>query len=360
MIPVNLTVDIVMTGLILLSPQITPGADGQAMASQMTAYLVDAGAGRQAELIDENVPPSDKDDIRPEQRLIADPLGIFCVAPHQARITFDTEARNCSDAESFGCVFANSLCTCPIERKAISFLPIPTTQPQALDTVTPKALPFDDKLDNNESLSYLFNLARISQKLHPKLDCKDPPGSLLGRFTFPFEQIIACDFSTRPDDTSDNVHAFAWRPLGEKAGKGDLTQAMTQQIVARFTWPIEQVQEQPPTLRIATYDDAQKFSFPLKGTVISIRLENMRSELPVGHPCDDGIGRDFAHYYDLLETPPPWTDRPVPHVKLTQWKDVDLVEPNICERFKIPMSRPVCPMAALASLATPSSGADEQ
>jgi hypothetical protein len=99
--------------------------------------------------------------------------------------------------------------------------------------------------------------------------------------------------------------------------------------------------------------EAHEFKLPTDLAEVEIWLSNERVEhyMQPDNICDDGIGRDFAFFYDLVENPPAfWDKRPVPHVKYSVAKSIaDLFppsDPHLCMGKKALMSRPICPMAS--------------
>jgi hypothetical protein len=80
-----------------------------------------------------------------------------------------------------------------------------------------------------------------------------------------------------------------------------------------------------------------------------IELDNHRVSLRPDDLGEDGVGRDFAWFYQLVKNPPAWSQRLIPHVKYTRWKsakDVAVPECNF-EPQKDPTSRPICPMGSI-------------
>jgi hypothetical protein len=82
---------------------------------------------------------------------------------------------------------------------------------------------------------------------------------------------------------------------------------------------------------------------------VDIELSNERQHIELDHPCNDGVGRDFALFYKLATEPEPdWTVVPLPHLMPTVARQSDLVEDPACAQQpdKGMMSRPVCTMAS--------------
>jgi hypothetical protein len=85
-----------------------------------------------------------------------------------------------------------------------------------------------------------------------------------------------------------------------------------------------------------------------------VNLSNEPDELDRGDPCDDGIARHFAHFYDLAENPPDWDRRQVPHVRFTQGMRISGFDPDPataeaeeCKNLTFTlMDRPICPMGS--------------
>jgi hypothetical protein len=271
-----------------------------------------------------------------------------CAAPHVPQLEIQVSDAECAAAH---CTLG-ALCSCSLVRDeiALSISPAPTIGATSLLTKSP---PHDLPFDRTEAFDfgYVGNLAALQMSLNPHFrDDAVPPSNLVARMKFPFDHVAACSLSTRRDEGSDNAHVLVLRPLGApETGKETVRQALAQQLIATID------AADSVTLTLTKFDDptnVRTFHLisPTGATEFQITLANERAAgLAVDAPCEDGIGRDFAYFYDLAVNPPAtWDDRPIPHVKYTRWKSVKDVDPDECHvtATKDPMSRPICPMGA--------------
>jgi hypothetical protein len=312
-------IHIVLHGLIAL----VPTADAGGMANHMTALLVDA---RQK-------PPG---------------IQLECFAEHRPSLMVQAEGSECLDA---GCTPSGADdCTCNLVRKEISLQPDVQPALMQLKKQPPSGLPFDQK--GADDFSYIANLAQppLNQKLDPKFLQPVPPLALVARMTFPFESLHTCSLGVRRDEGSSNVHPLGFRPLHRAEGPGEATQALGQQLAATYMTDASTV-----TVTLSDFGGGNRRQLPLKlvNGEYRIVLMNMRmhdgmpEDLPFDDPCDDGVGRDFAFFYELVQNPPPWEMRPIPHIKFTRWKSAKDLQNDACESGPTHglQSRPICAMA---------------
>lgn len=318
----SVPLQIVMHGLIALVPM--NDADG---ANHMTALLVDA----------RNQPPG---------------MELPCFAPHvpELRLT-PTSTALCRPA---GCSVSGNSCVCTLSRQNItlSIDPPPMLARKLLRKQPNHSLPFS--LADASDFSYIANLAQLPPgwKLDQRFLTPVPPDELVARMEFPFEAVKACSLGVRQDEGSRNVHPFSFRPHGALEKPGDVSQALAQQAVAFL-----QISDQARVIvRLEEFggnghDLAIKVENLSSGEMgYRVELVNMRMPDPLAldDPCDDGVGRDFAYFYELvLNKPPIWRDRPMPHIKYTRWKSANDLTTEDCTRpTHVPSSRPICPMAS--------------
>jgi hypothetical protein len=116
-----------------------------------------------------------------------------------------------------------------------------------------------------------------------------------------------------------------------------------------------------PVLRLSRFPgevgDTIEFSLPTDLSEIQIEVSNDREHYMVpDKKCDDGVGRDFAFFYELVDAQnkpkPKWLDRPIPHAKYSVAKsNSDLIlgaTSTLClTKGKAAMSRPICVMASI-------------
>jgi hypothetical protein len=242
------------------------------------------------------------------------PPGAECVSSYRPLLRTTTPSAECIDA---GCKKSGAMCACDLTRKAVLILakaepakPFPGKGPS-------KGLPFDT--EEAGSFSYVPNLARPpwSAKLDPRLFSGSPPSSLVARMEFIFESVTACDLSGRRDGESNQIHPVDLRPLKSGATEGTSSQPLARGAIASLTI----LEGSGVTLKISDLDGSNAHQLKLatgaKGYVVEIsnEPEGLKAK---DDPCDDGVDRDFAFLYNLFENPPAWSDRLIPHVKLTQ------------------------------------------
>lgn len=311
----SIPVEIVFQGLIAFAPLY--GTDG---ANHMAALVVDGI----------HLPPEASQ----------------CIAPHHAEITFFPVGPECSDRP--GCEYKEPQCKCTLDRDEILLAPDSEPPKRRLSKERPRGLPMSKDDASAGDFSYVPNLSLMGHTLDQAFLGDEPPSRLAARFRFPFESLFSCGLSTRPDDLSHNVHPLEFRRIGVRSNAGDLSQAGAQILVARVGLKLPDTPpSQKPTLTLRRFDGSASHTFTFTSTAIRIEVMNHRHDiLPLDDPCDDGVGRDFALFYDLVENPPLWEDRKVPHVKFTSWKSYADINPDRCEKLKAPESRPICPMAS--------------
>jgi len=303
---------IVLHGLIALTP-----ANGADSANHMTALLV-AAQTRPAE-VDER-----------------------CFDPHMPML--EVRSDQCTSVP--GCHLDGLKCHCSLSRQDLSLLVDPPLDlgPLALGD-EPHILPFDQS--EAGSFSYVANLKRLGQTLDPRFLATVPPDALAARMTFPVESVKACALAVRLDEGSRNVHPLGFRLLGFLEATDDITQALAQQVLAGLTIPDQATVQ----IKVRDFGSIEEHLLTLQPEdgVYEIDLSNMRmTDMGVDDPCDDGIGRDFGFFYELVQNKPGWPDRKLPHVKYTHWKSALDLDPNECKEIRdhAPSSRPICPMAS--------------
>lgn len=322
-------VHIIVHGLIAL----VPATDAAGMANHMTALLVDAR----------------------EQ-----PSGFStCFAEHRPEIKFRIQESN--ECEEAGCESSGlDTCTCPLGRKEIAIqatrLSGQASLKRQINPKPPGSLPFDLKASTD--FSYVANLSSMGYELDQRFLEPIPPPALVARMAFPFESVSACALGTRRDEGSENVHAMSFRPLAQLEKPGDPNQALAQAVSATFTASEDPVRlvlsdfggENPVTLTLKSFDGTYEIE------LLNMRIsENGHHDLPPDDPCDGGVERDFAFFYNLAKNPPAWKDRPIPHVKYTRWKSIKDLDVPECQALKgdhLPNSHPICALASFRPAAT--------
>lgn len=270
-----------------------------------------------------------------------------CFAPHVPELKLTPQSvASCIPA---GCVVSGGQCVCTLDRQnvTLSIDPPLNLEKKKLNGKPQHSLPFDAA--SADDFSYIANLSQQPEgwKLDPKFLEPVPPVALVARMEFPFETIKACSLGLRLDEGGRNVHPLSFRPHGTPEKAGDVNQALAQQALAFLDVP----EQATVTVTLREFGGSGH-DLVLKPGVHGyvIELSNMRHphDMDIDDPCDDGIGRDFAFYYELVQDKPAWKDRPVPHVKGTRWKSAsDLVSEDCTQRpHHAASSRPICPMAS--------------
>jgi hypothetical protein len=335
----SVVVSIALHGLIALVPVTSAGdgtnqltATGRHGANHMAALLVDA------------------------QNVGNVPQEIKCIAEHHPTLTFpipDSSRGACLTLTECQVIEPSAsepaLCSCAVDHQKIWLTPDyqPKNRPQFNDWA-PAGLPAPLKAQEHLDFSYIPNLDRLNFHLDPAY-LNAAPSPLLARMTFPFDELIPCDLAIRPKDKdSDDVHVLGFRKLDELHNPAvHLSQAGAQRLIAKSTFTIT---NEPLTLHIASFGGKQEAKIPLvQGGEVGIELQNEREHLSFDDPCNDGIGRDFALFYQLAGKPPKsWRSEPLPHVMLTDAQPATMVDDIGChvDPMKGLMSRPICTMAA--------------
>lgn len=279
-----------------------------------------------------------------------------CVAKHKLEISFrianvEENRGKCSEA---GCTKIGNQCTCAedFSKKKIKLeLPGPLSSP-AQERL-------NDDLSNNHglpsttsigSIRYVANLTKPPFNL-TLLSPEMMDHHLFARMEVPFEKLTSCSLSKREDQGEKYVIPMSIRTFGDRSRATDRSQAFAQMVVASFNVPEGQVR-----INISNFDGTNPQSMLLEAGMngYMIRLSNEPDELERGSPCDDGIARHFAHFYDLAKSPPVWGDRQVPHARFTQGMRISGVDPDPataepaeCKNLIFTLvDRPICPMGS--------------
>jgi hypothetical protein len=307
----TLTLKIIFHGLIALVP--TTGLDGSA---HMTALLVDA---RQS------------------------PSGASseCFSPYRPMLRVNSSSDECLAA---GCSPSGQTCTCNLSRQEIStHLNIWFTK-RNLAKKPPSGLPVNPQQAGD--FSYIANMARppFNTVLNSNFLKAIPPSILVARMEFPFETITACALSNWRDEGADMVHSMSMHPVHTPPVEEGDDQALAQAAVAELTIP----KNEKVMLTIRNFDTTKTQFLTLKPEANGYRIEllNERVTLDLDDPCADGVGRDFAFFYELVQSPPSWRDRLIPHINYMQRKSAKGIKPSECAPYSPLVSRPICPMAS--------------
>jgi len=268
-----------------------------------------------------------------------------CIALHHAELVFPTaDARKCTDA---GCTWANNRCTCEPKRQTIAVQTKSVPAPTEPGHEPIEALPLTK--ESASDMAYVVNMSNLGVGYDIlRSAVTGDPGNLVARMAFPYTRITSCDLATDPD-TDDVLHSYDFHPFG--AARHGWNQPLAQGLVVEA-----EVASGGVSLVLAPLGTAggSPVTFDLTptpcggGQCIDIQLSNMRPELRCGDPCNNGIGRDFAFYYDLATVPPPFAQRPIPNIDKSSFggKVAD-IQPVIC-----PPRPPSCPPESTSSRVT--------
>lgn len=319
---------IILHGLIALVPTTTELKDGQ-LVHHLTALLVD---GRTSHSIDGR-----------------------CTSTHHPMVTLlVAQSADCTDAD---CEFYNNQCICKEAALAGKHISLEITPSPVLSLQRPSnSKPLNDLPTNNTeaaSFSYIANLAQAPFGLSLNSDylTSSPPAHLLARMIVPFSEITSCALSAREDEGESHVHEMSFRKLHAPSLQTDTSHALAQKVITQVMVPEDTSQEQKVVLRIRDFDEPETggHRIPLLPGGNGYRIEISNQPLkPLlrDDPCNDGVARHFAMFYELAQNPPSLEERLLPHVRFAPSVPTESVLPQICDEptFAL-MDRPICPVA---------------
>ena len=286
-----------------------------------------------------------------------------CVATHHATISFTyQDAPSCFDN---GCKFNNNECSCEITHSKNILLdpePDPGSVPQTPQLpLTPPANPVPQSGAEADNFSYVMNLQtnqtdQTGLHLRPGLLDGPLPADLLARMNFAYTTLHACDLASQPENGADVVRAYVLTRIASPL-TGPET-AVAQRVVADTTiTPNDPKNPNNVTLTLQDNTGAAR-SFKLSpqgqcdGTTpcVLISINSDRDPNPAAE-CNDGVARDFAFFYGLVQAPPQWEARflPVADRSPGAFKGVpgNLVPPVCGTTQHGQNSRPICGMAVI-------------
>ena len=319
-----ITLQIVVHGLVAL----VPGQPATSGPNHMTALLLDA----------------------------RHPAAHECIQAHHPMLEF--RAASTAECSNAGCKVSGDTCMCDeqaLAGKQIS-LDLPTTTDPLTRTwggTAPSSLP----QNSNEAINvgYLSNFPQMQppRKLNPAFLLAQPPANLLVRMDIPFADVAACALWGRVDDGVKNVHSMSVRTLGSESVAGEPNRAIAQMMVTTLTIPDSAAAKKQVVVHLRAFDSPAN----VPDTTITVQpgdgyridLSNdTPAPLKADAPCDDGVARHFALFYDLLENPPQrWKDRPVPHMKFTHYQAAGVTNKACILGELNPNDRPACPMVVV-------------
>jgi hypothetical protein len=285
-------------------------------------------------------------------------VSAHCVAAHSPELRFLTSAAECLAAASVGCQIVGDYCSCAVERQEIvlsaSVRPITVTfntQPSRRLPKTP-----GEQAAETSYMANVLNLPHVSLNPDMLSLTPPPPKAVLDRMTFAFDSIETCMLAGKNIPGGAEVHTFSFGRAGEPTGSM-MRQAIADMMAAKATVPFDATNK--VIVSVTGFDAPTSFSMslipepcdPTSGSsdqCVDITLANVRPSLPLGpNGCDDGVGRDFAFFYELVKDPPPWEARLVPIDDKSDKIDASLLEIPECKNHpKGPMNRPICGMAS--------------
>jgi hypothetical protein len=286
-----------------------------------------------------------------------------CMSDHHPKLQFFVEEpRECLAVD--GCDVTGNLCTCaydpdrettpdPLVGKQIrlEILPLPVLATEKPGNSLPeRSLPGDSQ--EAGKISYVANLSQkpFDLTVDPDYLIPNPTAEarahVVTRMEIPYKDITACNLATREDGGEANVHAMSLRPLHSASDSGEVSYAMAERVVAELIVPDSGDGGQIVKLHISDLGGENDHSMALQAGSDAYRIDISNDAIPLGYddPCDDGVGRHFAHYFALALDPT--DDLPIPHVRPTQFRSATPLQPATCKDpvFDIE-SRPICPMA---------------
>jgi hypothetical protein len=278
------------------------------------------------------------------------------VAAHTPELMFIAPAAECTAAAGIGCKVAGPYCSCTAVRQEIKVGAEVKPAAAKFNHQPARRLP-KTAAEQSAEFSYMPNLLNLPRvALNPDVFLPKPPAAVLGRMTFAFDSMETCVLSGK-DISKDQseVRTFSFGRAGDTTGS-TTRQAIAYMMAGKATVPYDGSTHQV-VLSLTGLDTATSFTMHLRPDLcdphdgstdqcIDIHLRNVRPELNGMSGCD-GVGRDFAFFYDLVKDPPPWEARLVPIDDNTDKIDAKLLEiPECVKNMKGPMNRPICAMAS--------------
>jgi hypothetical protein len=326
-VPTPISVVIVLHGLVALVP--TLGKD----SNHMTALMLDT----RSHMADD------------------------CMVTHSPQLVFD--AASDQACESAGCHLSSHTCTCTdsLVDKEVSLVYDGTvTHATGYDLTTPPP-PMPGSKAAASSFAYVANFSRepYSAHLKPNELTGSPPPELYARMSFDFDTVAACNLFVREDAGQAQIVTMTPRPLGARSSKNENgSQAMAQMVVARSS--ITLASDASPAVSIRLHDmtktsNAEDLIIPLASSDDGYRIDFANDTPPLSPdaPCDDGVARHFALFYQLTDYKGRDADRLIPHFKYFLGQDPRTLasDPNAPDPCSLPnfnlQDRPACPMAVI-------------
>jgi hypothetical protein len=275
-----------------------------------------------------------------------------CMAMHSPKLTFSVPDVTV-DCFNAGCFLSELKCTCTgiLSRKKVWLEISPAS---TLNAVLPQGASPLPELPQEEvpanDISYIANLALppFGQTLNPLYLGALPPDNLFARMDVPFESVTPCALAARTDKGESHIQSFGFYPLHGMGDANEMSQPISQMAVAEVPLGVDQ----GVTLHMSDFNGMnEKVVAVDPGDVV--QLGNDTTPLDPDDPCEDGVGRHFAMYYDLGLNPPGMEGRLIPHARYSAGLPVDpngenKFIPAVCKAAMAnldPMDRPVCPIA---------------
>lgn len=307
------------------------------------------------------VPTTDSNGVNHMTALLVnglEPHGIDerCTSIHRPMLRFlAAETGECVDAD---CEISGNQCTCremALTGKHISIdiTPVPVSASQRL-TSSPPINRLPTNKSEAASFSYIANLAQapFGLSLNQEYLGAAPPEHLLARMKFPFNSITSCALAAREDGGDAHVHEMSYRKLHDPSLKTDTSQALAQRVITELAIPDGNGSEEPQViLRISNFGDPEMDGHKIRllpgASGYRIEISNQPPRfLDRDDPCNDGVARHFAMFYELADGAIPLSERLLPHVRFATSVNRASIQPEVCNELVFAlMDRPICPMA---------------
>jgi hypothetical protein len=316
----------IFQGLILFNP----GPADPLPKDHLTAYLIDASS----------VPTT----------------ASGCVHQHMPSVAFRATPADCVHG---GCQARDRDCSCNLARNEILISPAAVSAGISLSHSPATPLP---TAQTEADFSYIINLARLGLSVDLTNLNSGAPLNLVGRLTIPIKSVTSCRLALGYETNGDYIHAYNFKRLGDNAA-APVTQAIAQALIAESSVPATS----NVTIQLAGFNKQGIYPpIPLipelcgDGTesCIEIWVSNMRDDIPINDPCNDGNGRDFAFFSKITGLNATWEASLVPQMDVsqrTQLSDAQACGAYVPGGHPTPLnsvlgpenlvSRPVCPMA---------------
>ena len=287
-----------------------------------------------------------------------------CVGEHHPTLSFHVSdaPENNGKCRAAGCKLNNDECKCTdslrnrriwLELTPEPFAPMPPNaiadQPADDSQANNYGIPSEPNAPPAEDRLYIANMTKppFNATLNPEYLAADPRvNDLFARMEIPSNDLTSCFLSKREDQGEAYVLPMSLKTINAPSKSADRSQAFAQMVLAK----IKIKEGEPVKLHIGDFKGGEPTSFILAPGKhgYMINLSNAPDDLKRGDPCDDGIARHFAYFYEFAEVPPVWKERLIPHLRFVKGMKKEVAEVAECEDDPTlnPNDRPICPMAS--------------